>query len=51
MKSHKCIQSGDEFQYKATRLTADLWGQIINNYYMRPTHERPYYYLNNVNVN
>ena len=51
MKSHKCIQSGDEFQYKATRLTADLWGQVINNYYMRPTHERPYYYLNNVNVN
>lgn len=51
MKSHKCIQSGDEFQCKATRLTADLWGQIINNYYMRPTHERPYYYLNNVNVN
>ena len=51
MKSHKCIQSGDEFQYKATRLTADLWGQIINNYYMRPTYERPYYYLNNVNVN
>lgn len=51
MKSHKCIQSGDEFQYKATRLTADLWGQIINNYYMRPTYERPYYYLNNVNAN
>lgn len=51
MKSHKCIQSGDEFQYKATRLTADLWGQIINNYYMRPTYERPYYYLNNVNIN
>ena len=51
MKSHKCIQSGDEFQYKATRLTADLWGQVINNYYMRPTYERPYYYLNNVNVN
>lgn len=51
MKSHKCIQSGDEFQYKATRLTADLWGQIINNYYMRPTYERPYFYLNNVNVN
>ena len=50
MKSHKCIQSGDEFQYKATRLTADLLGQIINNYYMRPTYERPYYYLNNVNV-
>lgn len=51
MKSHKCIQSGDEFQYKATRLTADLWGQIINNYYMRPTYERPYFYLNNVNIN
>ena len=51
MKSHKCIQSGDEFQYKATRLTADLWGQIINNYYMRPTYKRPYFYLNNVNVN
>ena len=51
MKSHKCIQSGDEFQYKATRLTADLWGQIINNYYMRPTYERPYQYLNDVNLN
>ena len=25
MKSHKCIKIGDQFQYKATRLSADLW--------------------------
>ena len=32
------------------RLTADLYAGIINNYYMRPSHKKPYYYINNRNT-
>ena len=28
-----------------------MWSQIINNFYLRPTYKRPYYYIHNVNVN
>ncbi|MEG0773666.1 hypothetical protein [Clostridium sp.] len=31
------------------RLTADLYPGIINNYYMRPSHKKPYYYIINHN--
>lgn len=31
------------------RLTADTWPIIINDYYNRPSPQRPYYYLHNVN--
>jgi len=33
------------------RLTADLYAGIINNYYMRPSHKKPYYYIINHNDN
>lgn len=33
------------------RLTADLYPGIINNYYMRPSHKKPYYYIVNHNEN
>lgn len=29
------------------RLTADLYAGIINNYYMKPSHKKPYYYIIN----
>ena len=32
------------------RLTADLYPGILNNYYMRPSHTKPYYYIINHNT-
>lgn len=50
-KPFKCYDSGTIVHFKANRLTADLYGEILNNYYMRPSHKRPYYYINNINTN
>ena len=33
------------------RLTADLYPGILNNYYMKPSHKKPYYYIINRNEN
>lgn len=48
-KNHKCYDAGTFVQFGATRLTSDLYGQIINNFYMKPSYKRPYYFLHNVN--
>lgn len=48
-KQFKCYDPDTYVQFGATRLTADLWGQIINNFYMKPSYKKPYYYLHNVN--
>lgn len=48
-KQFKCYDPETYVQFGATRLTADLWGQILNNFYMRPSYKKPYYYLHNVN--
>lgn len=45
-----CYDKGTKIQFGAQRLTADMFSQIINNYYMRPSYKRPYYYINNVNT-
>ena len=45
----KCYDAETYVQFGATRLTADLWSQIINNFYMKPSYKRPYYYLHHVN--
>lgn len=47
----KCYNQGSYVQFAAKRLTADMWGQVINNFYMRPTYKHPYYYIHNVNAN
>ena len=49
-KPFKCYDSGAIVHFKANRLTADLYGEILNNYYMRPSYKRPYYYINNINT-
>ena len=49
VKPFKCYDSNSVVHFKASRLTADLYGEVINNYYMRPTYKRPYYYINNIN--
>lgn len=50
-KNYKCYDSGDSVHFGVTRLTADMFSQIINNYYMRPSYKQPYFYVNNVNIN
>ena len=47
----KCYNLNDSVFFAARRLTSDMYAQIINNAYLRPTYKRPYYYLNNINHN
>lgn len=49
-KPFKCYDAGTVVHFKATRLTADLYGEVLNNYYMRPSYKKPYYYINNINT-
>ena len=49
-KPFKCYNANTYVQFGATRLTSDMWSQIINNVYLRPTYKRPYYYIHNVNT-
>lgn len=46
-ENFKCYDKNTKVQFGARRLTADMFGQIINNYYMRPMYKRPYYFINN----
>ena len=46
--ANKCSTQEEYKHYKANRLTADMWGEVMNNYYMKPTYKRPYYYFNNI---
>lgn len=48
-KNYKCHSEGTYLQAPARRLTSDLWPQIINNFYMKPTYKNPYYFIHNVN--
>lgn len=50
LKGYKCYTTGTKFQIGAKRLTADMFSQIIQNYYMKPSYKNPYYFINNVNV-
>ena len=49
-KQFKCYNVGSPVHFGAKRLTADMYSQIINNYYMRPSYKNPYFYINNVNI-
>jgi hypothetical protein len=49
-KAYKCYNAGDYFQIGAKRLTADIYPQLINNYYARPSYRNPYFYINNVST-
>lgn len=49
-KTIKCYDAGSYVQFAARRLTADLWSQVIHNFYMRPTYKRPYFYVHNVST-
>lgn len=49
VKTYDCYDEGTYVQIGAKRLTADLWSQVIRNFYMQPSYRNPYYYINNVN--
>lgn len=49
-KTHCDNEAGTKVYFTAKRLTADMYGGVINNYYQKPSYKRPYYYLNNINI-
>lgn len=46
----KCYKGESPLYYAAKRLTPELASQIINNAYLKPAYNRPYYYINNFNT-
>lgn len=44
-----CYDKGDTWEQGARRLTSDMWSQIINNVYMKPSWRNPYFFIHNVN--
>ena len=48
-KTYKCYNAGDTWRSPATRLTADMYSQVLDNFWNKPTYKRPYYYIHNVN--
>lgn len=44
----KCEDSCSTFRQGANKLDTNQWSSIINNYYMRPSVKRPYYYIVNI---
>jgi hypothetical protein len=48
--AENCYDKGDVVTVAATRLTSDSWSQILNDYYNRPSPWKPYFYINNVNL-
>ena len=48
-KQIKCYDADTYVQFGAFRLTSDIWSKIINNFYMRPSYKKPYFFIHNVN--
>lgn len=49
-KAYDCYDLDEYVRMGARRLTADMWSQVIRNFYMQPTYRNPYYYIHNVNI-
>lgn len=49
-KNHGCMKAGKRLQYQAGKLTADNWPQVMNNHYLCPRYDRPYFYLTSFGV-
>jgi hypothetical protein len=49
LKTYKCYNAGDTWRAAATRLTADAYSQVLDNFWLKPTYKRPYYYIHNIN--
>ena len=46
---YNCKDTETEVQFAARRMSSDLYTQIINNAYLKPSYRRPYYYISNKN--
>ena len=49
-KKYSCYDSGTTVEFPARRLTSDMWAQVINNAYMKPSYKVPYFFIHNVNT-
>ena len=49
-KTYKCYNAGDTWRAAATRLTADAYSQVLDNFWTKPSYKRPYYYIHNINT-
>ena len=49
-KTYKCYNKGDTWRAAATRLTADAYSQVLDNFWVKPSYKRPYYYIHNTNI-
>lgn len=43
-----CEDCGGYVQYGANKLNSNQFPHAINNYYMKPSYKRPYYYITNI---
>ena len=50
-KTYKCYNKDDTWRAAATRLTADAYSQVLDNFWLKPTYKRPYFYIHNINLN
>lgn len=48
--NYKCYNDGKYVRFGAKRLTSDMWSQIINNFYLKPSYRQPYYFIHNYNT-
>ena len=49
-RTFKCYNEGDTWRAAATRLTSDMYSQVLDNFWTKPTYFRPYYFIHNVNT-
>ena len=49
-QQYKCYNKGDTWRASARRLTADMYSQVLDNFWNKPTYRKPYYYIHNVNT-
>lgn len=48
-KTYKCYNANTTWRAAATRLTADMYSQVLDNFWNKPTYYNPYYYIHNTN--
>lgn len=44
----KCSEEDYYIEIGANKLGTNEWSHVIDNYYMKPSERRPYYYINNI---
>lgn len=50
-KTYKCFNKRKSgYRASATRLTSDMYSQVLDNFWNKPSYEKPYYYIHNINT-